>query len=449
MRWHTRRYLRDERNHPRRKTHFRRGHPLLEIGSFVGAIAVATFARSAFAQNPPSPVTVATVEERTIAAGQRFVGTVQPVRTATVGSAVDGRVLEYPINEGDAVKKGQPLCQLRTETIEIELAGAQAELELRRQELAELENGTRPEEIDQAQARTRSAEALMRYRKARLERTQTLFNRGNVTEEELEESVSAASQSEEDYLSAKAALALARAGPRREQIEQARARMLTQQEVVRRIEDMLAKYTIVAPFDGYVVAEHTEVGEWVGQGDPVAEIVELDYADVAVTVLENYIPYVRVGTEARVDIGALANEPFTGSVALIVPQADVRSRSFPVKVRLQNRSDEGQPLLKAGMFAYVTLPVGKPERALLVPKDALVLGGPSPLVYVVEFSGEESRQGTVRPVPVELGIASEGMIQIKGDVQAGQMVVVQGNERLRPGQEVIAQGDLASRRVSE
>jgi RND family efflux transporter MFP subunit len=401
------------------------------------------------AQMPPVPVVVAQAVERTVASSQRFVGTLQPVRTATVGSAVDGRVVEYPINEGDPVTKGQPLCKLLTQTVELELAAARAELELRKQELAELVNGSLPEVIDQAEARVASTEALMKYRRARLERTQTLFEQRTISDEEMDEAVSAAQQAEQEHLAAKAVLALAIRGPRAERIAQARARALTQEEEIRRIEDRLAKFTIVAPFDGYVVAEHTEIGHWVKQGDPVAEVIELDYVDVEVTVLENYIPFVRVGAEVNVEIGALGTEPFDGQVALIIPRADLRSRSFPVKVRVENRDNDGTPLLKAGMFAQVILPVGNPEIGVLVPKDALVHGGMTPVVYVVDLDGPGSQQGTVRPVSVRIGVAAAELIQIKGDVAAGQTVVVQGNERLRPGQQVVVSAAAAAANEDE
>src|SRR5262245_37819785 len=92
------------------------------------------------AKPPPSPVEVAKVEQRRVAAGQTFVGTVHPLKRSAVGSAVDGRVVEFPINQGDRVKKGEPLCQLLTETINLQIASAQADLDLKSWELKELEN---------------------------------------------------------------------------------------------------------------------------------------------------------------------------------------------------------------------------------------------------------------------------------------------------------------------
>jgi hypothetical protein len=73
---------------------------------------------------------------------------------------------------------------------------------------------------------------------------------------------------------------------------------------------------------------------------------------------------------------------------------------------------------------------------MLVAKDALVLGGPQPVVFAVDLAGPDAKQGKARSVVVQLGVAEGNMIQVRGDLQPDQLVVVQGNERLRPGQDV-------------
>jgi multidrug efflux pump subunit AcrA (membrane-fusion protein) len=95
-------------------------------------------------------------------------------------------------------------------------------------------------------------------------------------------------------------------------------------------------------------------------------------------------------------------------------------------------------LLKAGMFARVTLPVGVTENAMLVPKDALVLGGDKPQVFVLQRSGAANEEGKVRAVPVTLGVAMGERIQVRGEIEQGQFVVVEGNERLKGGELVSA-----------
>jgi RND family efflux transporter MFP subunit len=379
-------------------------------------------------------VVVAPVIEREITAGQTFVGTVMPLKKATVGSAVDGRVVEFPLNEGDRVEEGQPLARLLTDTIKLEIETAEAELLLRQQQLAELENGTRPEEKEQAKARMMSAQARVKYAAARRQRAINLGT--SMSEEERDEIVSLAIEAEQSYLEAKAAYQLAVEGPRKEQIAQARAQVAMSKATADRLKDQLAKHTVIARFSGYVTAEHTEVGSWVQQGDPVAEIAALDEVEVTAQVVEQYAPHMRTGMQVSVEVPALAGRTFAGVVSAIVPQADVQARTFPVKVRVKNEVTDGEPLIKSGMYARVMLPTGKKELAKLVSKDALVLGGPQPTVIIVDLATPNAQQGKVRPVPVELGIADGNWIHITGPITPGQLVVVQGNERLRPAQDV-------------
>jgi RND family efflux transporter MFP subunit len=405
----------------------------------VGFTAVAMVAGTSIAQGPPAaPVAVSPIVEREVTSGQTFVGTVMPLRKAIVGSAVDGRVIEFPLNEGDRVKHGQRLAQLLPDTVQLDLAAAQAELELRKHQLAELENGTRPEEIQQAKARMTAAQARVQFANARRVRAENLYRQGQaMSEEQRDEMIALAIEAEQAHIEAQAAYQLAVQGPRKEQIAQARAQVAVQQAAVNRLKDQLEKHTIVAPFDGYVTAEHTELGQWAKQGDPVAEVAALDEVEVIAHVVEQYAPHVRVGMEVSVQVPAIGVSPFSGVVNAIVPQADVQARTFPVKVRVKNQLTDDGPQLKSGMYARVMLPTGTRQTAMLVPKDALVLGGPQPMLYVVDASGGDSKLGKVRPVPVELGIADGSMIQVTGGgLQVRQLVVVQGNERLRPGQDV-------------
>jgi RND family efflux transporter MFP subunit len=218
---------------------------------------------------------------------------------------------------------------------------------------------------------------------------------------------------------------------------------------VEKLKDQIQKHTIISRFAGYVTAEHTEVGQWVKQGEPVAEIVALDEVDVEAHVLENHIRFVRVGTSARVEIPALAQPAWTGEVVSVIPQADERSRTFRVKIRLQNKIEDGQPLLKSGMLARVTLPIGAQQQAILVPKDSLVLGQGNAMIWIVPAKNVQQttgpagngkfNQSAVERVLVRLGVATGDSIQVTDDVladdyaiQPDDFVVVRGNERIQP-----------------
>jgi RND family efflux transporter MFP subunit len=403
-------------------------------------------AASLWAQRPPAPVIVAPVIEQEIAAGQAFVATVRPTRTAQIGSAASGRVSECFWDEGDRVESMQSLAQLLTETISSEIEAAEAELQLRESMLKELENGTRPEEIEQAKARMQAAEARREFTKVRRERYDELFRQGSATSlDEREQAITLQIEAENNYLDAKAAHDLAVMGPRPEKILQAKAQLAMQQAIVTKLIDQKRKHTIISRFDGYVVKKLTEVGAWVNTGDLLFEVAALDEVDVEAFVTEAHVPFIKLGMEISVEIPALENRIFTGKVSQIVPLADMRTRTFPIRIRVTNEIIDGIPLIKAGMVARVNLPIGARQVAKLVPKDALVIGGTQRVVYVIDPDKNDSTKGTARPVTVLTGVTSGSLMQVIGELEPQQLVVIEGNERLAPGQAVL----IAEVRASE
>lgn len=405
---------------------------------FVAVLALlALGSEPLMAQRGPAAVNVAKILERDTAPQQTFVGTVMPIKRSVIGSAVGGRVSEFPVNEGDFVRAKQPLAQLLTNTINLELDAEKANLELRKHELNELENGSRPDEIRRAKALMQAAKAETEYQQKRRKRLEALYARKAVNDDDIQQVVSESIRAEELYQEAQAAYQLSMEGPRKEKIAQAKSQVAIQQAIVDKLASQIVKHTIKSPFDGYVVAEHTEVGQWVNSGELVAEVVALNEVDILVQVLESYIPHLRLKKEVNVEIPAFPGQTFTGRVEMIIPQADVRARTFPVKVRVKNTITEDGPLLKSGMLARVVLPTGPTEKALMVSKDALVLGGPTPMIYVIDPSPDKKNQGKARIVPVQVGSAEGRLIQVKGELKGGEFVVIRGNERLRPGQDVV------------
>ena len=392
-------------------------------------------ANTAVAQRPPSNVSVAPVIVReNIEVGHSFVGTVHPIRRSIVGSSLDGRVTEFLVNAGDKVTARQPLAKLLSRQIEIQIAAAEAEMKLKQEELNELKNGSRPEEKRESAARAAAAHAAYEYMQHKLQRTKALYERKALSEDELQDDVSKSLTATQMYEAAKAANELVQVGPRPEKIAQAEARVLIAQEEVNRLKDLLVKHTIYSPFDGYVVAEHTEVGQWIKSGELVAVVEDMAEVELEAQVLENYLDHVRVGSKARIEIPSLPNELLVGTVTTVVPRGDERSRNFPVKVRVKNRFDAaGHPIVKSGMFARIWLPVEQRAKATLIPQDAIVFGGSSPIVYVVQRDPANAENITAKLVPVQLGTAFDGYIETTSQIEPGVEVVVEGNERLFPG----------------
>jgi len=425
-------------------------HSMRPLGPFLAGCGLLGIAAEAAGQppgnlRPPAPVIVAEVQSAELPIGKTFVGSVTPVRTSVVGSLVEGRVEELTVNEGDYVQQDQVLAKLRTRQVEIRLAAAKAQLDALQQEELALRK-TLPREIDQARARLKMSQALLKRAQTRWERTKSLYDRKAVSQDEMDEAESLWTAAVQKVVESEAALT-AVTSSEQEKYLQAAARVEAQQAAVEALEDDIQQKTIRAPFGGYVTEEHTEIGQWVAKGDPIVELVEINSVDVEVPVPEEYFSRLRKGMAASVMIEALPGKSWDGRVELIVPRADVHSRSFPVKVRLQNPSGPEGPLFKPGMFARVTLPVGKPGKVLVVPKDAVVLDPRSPFVCVIGPAPqplvEQYKQNNmpppdavVRQARVEMGATHGNLIEVRGMLQPGDRVVTEGNERLHPGSPV-------------
>jgi HlyD family secretion protein len=294
------------------------------------------------------------------------------------------------------------------------------------------------EERIQAEAAKQSAEALFQYAAARYDRAQRLYDQGALaTQEELERALSEKSAAEQELVRATAAYELVLTGPRQEQIDQAQARLEMATEQVRLQQDTKAKFTIRAPFSGYVVAKLTEVGAWVQQGDPVVEVVEIDPIEVRVAVPQDFVSQLRPGMQVRVQLESRPDDLLTGRVHRIIPQADSRSRTFPVLIRLDNPlRDDGTHTLMPGMLVQVLFPTGSPKPALLASKDALIWTGNAAHVFaVVETTPGGKREA--RRIPVQVGVVDRSRFEIidpSGRLHPRQQLVVIGNERLQDGQ---------------
>ncbi len=385
-------------------------------------------------ERPAALVKVVPVVRNIVPDTREFIGTVMPVQKTVVGSAVDGRVEVLRVNRGELVERLTPLADLRTTTIGLEVAAAAAEVKLREWERNELEEGTRLKELAKAKAALERAKAVRDYGQSRFSRLeQAARSRAAVSTEELEEAAATSLAAQHSVDETQAAYDLAVEGPRIEVKQQAQARVDMAQATLDRLRDQMEKYSIKAPFTGYITEEYTEQGAWLSRGDPVVEMINIDQVEITVSVPEQYIASLAPDAVAQVQLEALpAGKPIVATVERIVPQADVRSRSFPVTILLDNPMDKGQHRLKAGMLANVKLAVGPTREALMVPKDALVLDPTGKAVIFVVRKDAERRVDIAIATPVDLGVYQKTRVEVIGQVREEDRVVVLGNERLSP-----------------
>ncbi|MDE0028450.1 MAG: efflux RND transporter periplasmic adaptor subunit [Deltaproteobacteria bacterium] len=377
----------------------------------------------------PRPVAVKTapVQSKAIPEEVSFIGTIEPNVATTAAAVVAGRVAAAGFREGDAVAAGKTvLLQVDRGRREIALRERAAAVARAKKQWDKVREGSRSEEVAQRLAAAKEQEAILQHHERDLERARRLHEGRLISLAEFQKVESDYLAAREKYGSARAALDLTRSGARAEDIAMAEA----EHEEARARMDAVAyeidRSTLRAPISGFIVRKHVDVGDWVNAGEPVADLVDLDPVFASGPVGERKIARLRTGLPANVTLDAFPGEVFSGEVAHIVPQADTRSRSFPVKVRLANARGR----LKAGMLARVTVIVSSGEPSVLVPKDAVVRRGPDEVVFVVS-------NGQAKAVKVSTGRGYRALLEIAGgDLKPGQQVVTLGNEVLRDGAKV-------------
>ncbi len=402
-----------------------------------GILVLTLLAVPAWADRPPPPVVVAPVRQvQEIIVERTLLAEIVAIKDGVVGAETGGIIDAYELTPGDLVTTETTIAVIRPrrmDLLEAQLKSANATLALRKQELAELEAGSREEDIRQGQARLEQAEATLELRKWKVKAAERLFAVERISEDELTEERLTLRGAEAAVRALKAVLERLEKGEREERILQAKARVSAADAEVERVTALKRPFAVKAPFKGYVVEEHIELGQSVSEGDPLVRVVSLDQVDIRVPVLQEYVPALVPGTTVKATVDGLPAESrvLEGVLHRILPVADRKNRTVAVTVRVTNPKKDGRPLLRVGMSGRVTFELPVPGPLLLVPKDALVLQGSRASVYVVD-----PQTSIVRPVGVVPSVAKDDEIVVRGELKAGDQVVVKGNERLRPGQKV-------------
>lgn len=319
-------------------------------------------------QAPPAKVVVAPLRSGEIAPTAQFIGTVYFNERADVATETSGLVTSFSFAAGDRVRRGQVLVALDTDILTQDLRAQEALL-----------------------AQARHNLDLARREDERLAR---LFATGAVAEQEFD------------------AKRFERMG-----LEQ---RVTSLEATVKQLSLRIGRARVTAPFDGVVISRSVNRGEWLNQGQTVAEIGRDDIMDVVVDVPQHVLPFLPGNASVHLEV---AGRPLDPANFRLIPSGNVAMRTFPVRATVKNPG-----FLAQGMEARVNLPTGTAQQGLLVHRDAVTTAGGSPAVWA-------ARDGVATMVPVtvlgysgfDAGITADGLAE-------GDLIVVKGNERLRPGQ---------------
>ena len=352
------------------------------LGLLSAAVVVAyvlSAASSAYAATDRSPlVVVSTASTDTVIKQVPLTGTVTSARVAQLSTEVSGLVKKVNVEVGDRVETGTALLELDREIEQLTLEALQA--------------STR-------QARAELTDAKRRYEDARL-----LRNQKSISENELR------------LLEA--------------EVEVDSAMLKKQQAEERRQQARVERHTLRAPFRGVISERLTETGEWIEPGNPVLRLVAFDELRIEFRVPQEYFNRINQQSMLSVTLDALPEREFNAIIDTVVPVSDTSSRTFLIHATVNT----GDAQITPGMSVHGKLGLTTGRQGVVISRDA-ILRYPDGRVTVWVIN-PDSEPPTVTEKRVTTGHSFDGLITIREGIKEGDVIVVQGNESLKEGQQV-------------
>lgn len=345
-------------------------------------VFAATFALAAFAalgcggeegpaEAPARPVVtagvkVADIQERISATGQ-----LQAKDRAEIAAEVPGQVTSIAVEEGGAVEAGGIVLEIDPQKRELELADVRAHLAETRAALTEQER------------------AFARWK--------SLHDQNIAADSRMDEVETALALARSRYAAAEAKVGVA--------------------------ERALRDASVRAPFAGFVARRQVSRGEFVQVGQSLFELVALDPIEVEFHVAERDSARVAPAQGVDLTVEPYPGESFRGSVTVISPTIDPKTRTLRVEAQVAN--PDGR--LRPGLFARVDLGVALRKGILLVPEETVLQRADGEVVFRTQEGNRVQR------VTVTTGVHSEGMVEIVSGLEADDVVVMRGQAGLVDG----------------
>ncbi len=284
------------------------------------------------------------------------------VTEVDTGFKISGRIIDLLTDEGKLVQKGGKIAVLESAELESLMAQSRAVLSEALAKLEELRTGSRPQEIAQAAANMKAAEAELLKAKKDYERAERLYTNEAISASQLDAARSVHDSWLEKVKAAGEQLSLLKEGPRKEVIKAAEDHVQSARAALRVTEERLGDTTLFAPVSGVVLKKNVESGEVVQSGTPVFTIGEIDDPWIKVYIKEDKLALVKLGQRATITVDTYRDKVYEGTVSYISSQAEFTPKTvqtqeervklvFGVKVRVKNVNQE----LKPGMPADVNI----------------------------------------------------------------------------------------------
>ncbi len=314
--------------------------------------------------------------------------------TINVNSKVTGRLEWIGVEKGDKVKEGQVLVRLENQEFRASYEQARGALENARAYLDELQHGSRPEEVQQAQHNLDEARATLVNDKLTLDRTKELAAGGVVSRQALDDATAKFDSDQQRVNSLDKAFQLMKIGPRQEEIERAQGAVMQAQGQLDYAKSQLDATVIRAPVTGTILDRTAEKGELItaqfasaAAGGPQGSVVSLaDLNDLQVELDIAQADFARLSPDqkARVTTDAYPDKEYDGEIAQISPEANRQKATVQVKVQVLHPDKYPGIQLRPEMNATVKFLANEP------PKSA---GAKTPAGVFVPSTGVRDRDG--------------------------------------------------------
>lgn len=366
------------------------------IAIIIAAVVVVIFAGYRLIWYRP-PVGVIVVSKSEIQGKVHGPGTVQSKVPVTVSTKITGILEKLYADQGDRVRKGQPLAELDS-----------AELRARKASARAAENRAQRDSAH-AQADLTRSQANLALNQSNYQRDRELFKENYIAQSAFDATKAALQMAESDVAANQAAIAALEAA-------------VKQAESESRVAETLLGYThILAPMDGMITVRKAEVGNTVSPGTPIFQMV--DYQIWAASWIdETKIGQLREGQKALIKLRS--GRIFQGKVFRLNKEADTVTRELEVDITFDTLPD---PLI-IGEETEVDIDTGR-QTALAVPLTAILERNGSKGTLVVT-------DGQVQFRPVQLGMQDGQLVAVLEGLKEGEMVIVNSSSGLNSGKQI-------------
>ncbi|WP_207260394.1 HlyD family efflux transporter periplasmic adaptor subunit [Desulfovibrio sp. Huiquan2017] len=274
------------------------------------------------------------------------------IRQVNLAFKDNERIRDVLVEEGDVVKAGQTLARLQTRRLEAEITALKAGVDAQKYMVIQLENGFRPEEIQQARAEERQAQAERELTRRTYERQVRLLKSGANAQQDLDDALARYDVAKAKYQVAVQNRILKEKGPRWEEIASAKASLHKLEADLETLQVKLAESVLHAPKAAVVRSRNLEPGDMASAQSPVFTLSVMDPKWVRTYIPEDKLGRIKPGMPGYAVSDSWPNKRFEGRIGFISSTAEFTPRSVET------------PELRTSLVYEVRLNVHDPENEL-------------------------------------------------------------------------------------